>query len=48
MGTSGRRVVKEHVQRTHGQSQRRGGLRVGGGDGCGWGKWWEENGDNCT
>ena len=33
-------VVKEHVQRTHGQSQREVELRVGGGV--------EENGDNCT
>ena len=31
------RVVKEHVQRTHRQSQRRVGSRVGGGDGWGGG-----------
>ena len=30
----GGRVVKEHIKRTHGQSQRGIGLRVGGGGGC--------------
>ena len=41
------RVINEHVWRTHGQSQRRVGLRVGGGGGWSEGKWWWENGDNC-
>ena len=30
-------IIKEHVWKTHGQSQRGLGLRVGGGDGWGWG-----------
>ena len=38
MGEKGVRVVKEHVQRTHEQSQRGVGSRVGGGDGWGGGK----------
>ena len=42
-----RRVVKERVWRTHGQSQRRIGLRAGGGGGWDWGG---DGGtrDNCT
>ena len=32
-------VIKEHVQRTHGQSQRGVGLRVGGGGGWSRGEW---------
>ena len=40
MGKRRGRVVQEHVLRTHGQSQRgRVGLRVGGEDGWGRGKW---------
>ena len=38
---------QEHIQRTHGESQKRVGLRVGDGDGWGGEEWWEENGDNC-
>ena len=39
---------QEHVKRTHGQSQRWVGSRVGGGDGWVEGEWWGENGDNCA
>ena len=39
---------QEHVQRTHGQSQRGVGSRVGGGERWGRGEWCEKNGDNCT
>ena len=42
------RVVKEHVYRTHGQSQRGVVLRVGRDSGWGGGKWWQENRDNWT
>ena len=35
MGKNRGSVVKEHVRRTHGQSQRWVGSRVGGGDGWG-------------
>ena len=35
-------------KRAHGQSQRGEGLRVGSGGGLERGKWWWENGDNCT
>ena len=41
-------VIKEHVLRTHGQSQRRVGLGVGGGGRWGGEEWWQENGDNCN
>ena len=37
MGGKGGRIVKEDVKRTHGQSQRGVGSRVGGGDGWSWG-----------
>ena len=48
MGERKGRVVKEYVYRTHGQSKSGVGLRVGGGDGQGWGGVVEENGDNST
>ena len=37
MGETRGRSIKEHGQRTHGQSQRGVGLKVGGGDGVGQG-----------
>ena len=40
MGERRGRVIKEHVKRTHGESQRGVGLKVGGGGGWGRGKWW--------
>ena len=48
IGGKGGRVVKEHVRRTQGQSQRGIGVRVGGEDGWGAGELWRENGDSCT
>ena len=42
IGEKGGRVIKEHVERTHGQSQRREGSRGGGAVVRG------ENGDNCA
>ena len=49
MGGKGGKVVKEHVQRTHGQSQGGVALRVGGGNGCDVEEWWGGGiGDNCT
>ena len=39
---------QEHVQRAHGQNQRRVESRVGSGDGWGSRDWWGENEDNCT
>ena len=47
MGENRGRVVKEHVYRTHGQSQRQVGLRVRFGDGWG-GSVEGENGDTST
>ena len=48
MGERRGRVIKEHVYTTHGQSQRVEGLKVEGGGRWSRGKWWQENGDNCT
>ena len=48
MGRKEGRVIKEHVQRTHGQSQRGVGSRVGGEDGWGGVGVVEGNGNNCT
>ena len=39
MGDNSGRAIKEHVQRTHGQSQRQVGLSVGSGDGWGQEEW---------
>ena len=48
MGENGGRVVrnmyKGHIDKVKGEL----GLRVGGGDGWGWGEWWGKNGDNWT
>ena len=41
------RVIKEHVGRTNGQSQKGVGLKGVGGGGLGGDKWWWVNGDNC-
>ena len=43
-GTHGQRT---YVYRTHGQSQKEVGSRVGGGDVCSRGELCGENGDNC-
>ena len=48
MGENRGRAIKEHIKRTHGQSQRGVDSRVGAGDGWDRGLRWGENGDNCT
>ena len=48
MGELEGRVVKEHVYRAQGQSQRGVGWRVGGGDGWGGEEGWGEKAYNCN
>lgn len=44
----GGKVINEYMQRAHGKSQSRVGLRVEHWDGWGGGQWWGGNGNSCT